>query len=124
MGESKGIKESKGKTRWSLLPFDALEPVVSVLNTGATSKYAPANWKFVKEKGSYVDGIHRHWVAYVGGEEIDTEMGESHLACVICNALFLIWDRQQKQDVPFEAYLADLLTYPDYVTDLDVNKFD
>jgi len=121
---SEGIKDSKGKLRWSLLPFEALAPVVRVLDVGAVTKYAPNNWKYVEDKGAYLDGIMRHWEKYLGGEEIDVEMDESHLACVICNALFLIWDRQQKQDVEFGKYLEDLTTYPDYVTDLDMHKFD
>jgi len=33
-----GIKDSKGKIRWSLLPFEALEPIVRVLDYGATIK--------------------------------------------------------------------------------------
>ena len=33
-----GIKDSKGKIRWSLLPFEAIEPIVRVLDYGATIK--------------------------------------------------------------------------------------
>lgn len=119
-----GIKDSKGKLRWSLLPFEALEPVIRVLNYGATTKYAPNNWKHVPDKASYPDAIIRHWVKYFEYcEEFDGETGESHLASIVCNALFLIWDREHS-DMPFDDYIQQLLTYPDYVTELDMHKFD
>lgn len=118
-----GIKDSKGKTRWSLVPFDALEPVVRVLEFGAKTKYAPDNWKYVKEKASYGDAIIRHWQKYfIENEEFDLESDQSHLAHIICDALFLIWDRQQSTE-PFDAYIKKLLQYSDYVTELDENKF-
>ena len=119
-----GVKQTEGKTRWSLLPYEALEPVVNVLNYGAVTKYAPNNWKKVEDKGSYLDAIMRHTIAYKNGEENDNESKESHLAAVICNALFLIEDRQQKSGIDFKTYLDKLMTYPDYVKDLDIHKFD
>jgi hypothetical protein len=120
-----GIKESKGKTRWSLLPFEALEPVVAVLNFGATTKYLQDNWKKVECKAPYVDAIIRHWKKYINdGEEFDKESGESHLAHLCCDVLFLLWDRMDKKDVDFDTYIEKLLTYPDYVQELDVHKFD
>ena len=120
----KGIKESKNKPRWSLIPFGALKPVVRVLNFGATTKYKPDNWKHVEVKGAYLDAIVRHWTDYISGKEFDEEIKESHLACIIANALFLIWDRQQNPNQDFDKYLKNLLYYPDYVTELDINKFD
>lgn len=122
--DSIGVKDAKGKTRWSLLPFDALEPVVRVLNYGAITKYQFDNWKHVPRKGAYLDAIVRHWHLYRNGEEFDRETGESHLANLACDVLFLIWDRQQKSDVPFDEYMKDLLWYDDYVTELDTKKFD
>lgn len=117
-----GVKESKGKTRWSLLPFDALESVVKVLEYGAVTKYAPNNWKYVQEKSTYVDAILRHWVRYIGGEELDKETGQSHLASIGCNILFLIHDRQEKAEVPFEDYIEELLNYSDYVEEVSMEK--
>jgi len=119
-----GIKQSIGKTRWSLLPFKALEHVVNVLNFGAITKYAPHNWKHVPNKAPYMDAIIRHWEKYLDGEELDSECNESHLACVICNALFLIEDRDSKKDIPFQEYMDKLMTYDNYVQDLDIHKFD
>jgi len=122
---SKGIKDSKGKIRWSLLPFDAMESVVRILNFGATTKYKPENWKKVPNKAPYVDAIVRHWKKYfVDKEEFDEESKESHLASIICNCLFLIYDREHKSNIRFEEYLKKLMTYEDYVKDLDEHKFD
>lgn len=120
----KGIKDSKGKLRWSLVDFKSLEPMVRVLNYGATTKYAPNNWKNVPNKASYLDACERHLLAYLSGEEKDKETGESHLASLMCNAMFLIWDREHKQNMSFDEYLEELMTYDDYVDDLDENKFD
>ena len=124
MSKQQGVKQSKGKVRWSLLPFKALEHVTNVLNFGATTKYAANNWKNVPNKAPYVDACMRHLTKYIQGEEIDSECQENHLACIICNALFLLQDRDSKQDIPFDEYLEDLLNYDDYVKDLDLHKFD
>lgn len=122
MGDA-GVKEYKNKTRWSLLPFDALEPVVSVLDYGATTKYCKNNWKKVPHKAAYADAIMRHWVQYFNdGEEFDQESGQSHLAHLVCDALFLLWDRQDSKEVPFDEYLDKLLTYPDFVTEISEEK--
>ncbi len=119
-----GIKDSKGKLRWSLLPFSALEPVVRVLEYGATNKYAMDNWKYVKHKGPYMDSLIRHWVRYFEYlEEFDSESGESHLANLACGLLFLIHDRQAHSDIPFEEYINNLKQYPDYIKELDEDKF-
>ncbi len=118
-----GIKESKGKVRWSLVPFDALEPVVRVLEYGAVTKYAMDNWKNVPYKGPYMDAIVRHWKKYfIDGEECDGESGQSHLAHLACDVLFLLHDRLVS-DVPFDQYIAQLREYPDYVKHIDPNKF-
>lgn len=120
-----GIKDSKGKTRYSLLPFSALESVARVLNFGATTKYEPDNWKYVPNKAPYVDAIVRHWKSYfLDKEELDSETDESHLASIVCNALFLIWDRNDKKNITFDDYIDRLLKYDDYVIDLDKHKFD
>lgn len=119
--EYRAAKDTKGKTRFSLLPLRALEPVTRVLNFGATTKYAVDNWKWVENKASYVDAIMRHWQKYIEGEENDAESKESHLACIVCNALFLIWDRQQHKDIPFKDYIEQLTHYDDYK---DKNEFE
>jgi hypothetical protein len=103
----KGIKFDDGKPRWGLLPWDQLEEVVKVLTHG-TNKYDDENWKHVDgARERYFDAIGRHLTAYrLAKEKNDPSLkndhdkngsGLSHLAHVICNALFLMWfDDQDK----------------------------
>ena len=111
-----GVKDQHGKARFSLIPFRALREVTNVLNYGATTKYSPNNWRKVVDKAAYVDAIVRHWTAYFQeGEEKDPESGLSALAHLACDVLFLLDDRLDKKDVPFEEYVTKLLTYSDFV---------
>lgn len=121
--DDNGVKEYKDKARWSLLPMDALVPVIDVLNYGATTKYCKNNWKHVPHKAAYADAILRHWKQYFNdGEEFDSESGQSHLAHLACDVLFLLWDRENKKEVPFDEYLDKLLTYPDFVEHISDKK--
>jgi hypothetical protein len=88
-----GVKNdfADGKLRWSLLPLDAVEEIVKVLEHGA-KKYSVDNWKYV-ENGTerYWDSLVRHIMAWKQGEIIDPESGLSHLAHAGCNVLFLLY---------------------------------
>jgi hypothetical protein len=87
----KGIKYDDGKLQWSLVPWDALQGCVRVLEEGA-KKYAPDNWKTVPDgRKRYKDALLRHMLAYCGGETTDEEFGASHLDHAMCNLLFLKW---------------------------------
>jgi hypothetical protein len=113
-----GVKDFKGKTRWSLLPWKALEGCVKILMYGARTKYSPNNWKRVKQQGTYVDAIERHFVEYISGEEFDPESGESHLSAIMCNLLFLEYNRMHRdRTIPFGDYIEELLLYDDYQKD-------
>jgi len=88
-GPNEGRKDDSGKADWTLLPLPALQEVLAVLTFGA-SKYGPENWRKV-ERSRYVKALWRHWVAYLqdpGAKDPDT--GQSHLAHLICCALFLL----------------------------------
>lgn len=85
-----GVKYDSGKLDWTLIPWKQLEPVVEVLEFGA-NKYSRDNWQKV-ERDRYEKAILRHIVSYVSGEKEDPESQKSHLAHVICNALFLMWN--------------------------------
>lgn len=92
-----GIKHDKGKLDWTLLPFEQVESVVRVLDFG-TQKYSRDNWKYVS-RDRYEKALMRHAIQYISGEEIDEESKEPHLAHLICNALFLMWqDGQVKKN--------------------------
>lgn len=85
-----GYKDSAGKPRWMLLPFKALEPVVRVLEFGA-SKYAEGSWAYVEDaETKYADALVRHFVAWQSGHRIDPESGLSHLAHLVCDGIFLL----------------------------------
>jgi hypothetical protein len=84
-----GKKYDNDKLRWSLLPLEALQDVVNVLEFGA-KKYAPDNWKYVDNgKARYWDAAMRHMIAYKIDNQTDSETGLSHLAHAICCLLFL-----------------------------------
>lgn len=86
-----GLKLDDKKIRMDLLPFDCLEEIAKVLTYGA-EKYAPDNWKIVKNaKERYEAALIRHLSAYKQGEINDPESGLSHISHVACNALFLIF---------------------------------
>lgn len=88
---TEGRKFDSGKLQWHLLVWEFVEGGVRVLMLGAT-KYAPENWKLVPNRRQrYKDAGTRHWVAYLKGEKVDSETGESHLSCMFCNLMFLFW---------------------------------
>ncbi len=88
----KALRFNKGKLDWSLVPFDALEEMVKVLQFGA-DKYAPGNW--AKGEGlSYRETIScmlRHTFALLRMEDHDPESKLHHIGHVQCNALFLAY---------------------------------
>lgn len=86
-----GCKDDAGKLQWSLVPFREWNEVVKVLTVGAV-KYAPDNWKYVKDgKRRYVDAFFRHVVAMIMGEKNDPEDNLPHWAHAICCLLFIGW---------------------------------
>jgi len=88
---TEGKKFDNGKLEWHLVVWEYFESVVKVLMFGS-KKYAPMNWqKVLNRRQRYIDAILRHTIAYAKGEKLDPECGESHLACIGCNAMFLFW---------------------------------
>ena len=91
-----GMKFDNDKPQWSLLPLREVEQIVKVLTFGA-KKYSPDNWKRV-EADRYFDAMMRHIVAWKTGEMNDSETDLNHLAHAACNALFLLYFDEQKND--------------------------
>lgn len=90
-----GKKFDGRKLRWSLLVWEALEPVVRVLEFGCR-KYAEKNWqKVVGGERRYREAAYRHLIAFERGEEYDKETGECHLAHALCSLMFTFWHHQQ-----------------------------
>ena len=87
---SEGRKFDTGKPDFTLLPWDAVEQVVRVLDFGA-KKYARDNWKHVADADRrYLAAAFRHLAAHAKGEVNDPETGISHLAHAGCCVLFLL----------------------------------
>ncbi len=86
------IKDDSGKVDWTLVPFEALEDMVKVLEFGA-KKYDRWNWttgggfKWTRILGSLL----RHIFAFMRGEDTDPESGLSHISHAQCNLLFLAY---------------------------------
>ena len=91
-GMTVATKHDGGKTNWSLLPWDAVEEIIKVLQFGA-GKYSPWNWA---ENGGFkfdrlFNSSMRHFVAWFWyREDADPETGLSHMAHLGCNVLFLL----------------------------------
>ena len=87
---TEAVKADSGKPDWSLVPFEALEGMVRVLEFGA-NKYSRNNW-MTGGGFSYrrvLTACVRHLFSYMGGEDKDPESGLSHIHHAQCNLLFL-----------------------------------
>lgn len=83
-------KFDQGKPDWSLVPFEALEGMVKVLEFGA-KKYDSWNWT---TDGGFkwtrvLSSCFRHLFAWARGQDLDPESGLSHIHHAQCNLLFL-----------------------------------
>ena len=88
--DKQGKKFDLDKADWTLMPWKELQEVLEILEFGA-KKYSRDNWKHV-EPARYEKAAMRHLISYVTGEKMDSETNKSHLAHLICNALFLMWN--------------------------------
>lgn len=97
--ESIGVKHDTGKDRFDLLDPDFERAIVRVLTFGA-KEYGDHNFKKVKDPyDRYYAALRRHLNDWRKGEDTDPKTGESHLAHVICNALFLMhFDREKAKE--------------------------
>jgi hypothetical protein len=87
---TEAVKADNGKPDWSLVPFEALEGMVRVLEFGA-KKYSRNNW-MTGGGFSYrrvLTACMRHLFSYLGGEDKDPESGLSHIHHAQCNLLFI-----------------------------------
>lgn len=84
-----GQKYDEGKLPWHLLPGDAVQEVVKVLDFGQ-KKYAPRNWEKGMSWSRVFSALMRHMWSWYGGNARDPETGLSHLAHAGCCILFLL----------------------------------
>lgn len=83
------IKEKHKKLRFTLIPLEALEDVITVIQNGA-EKYGIDCWKFLPVD-IFEDALYRHYSEHLKGNYIDSEWNLPHLAHLIANGLFLLW---------------------------------
>ena len=83
------MKADQGKLGYHLLPSDAIEEIIKVLDYGA-NKYSPRNWELGMDWHRPFSALMRHAWAWWRGEDNDPETGLSHLAHAGCCILFLL----------------------------------
>jgi hypothetical protein len=83
------VKNDAGKLPWHLLPSDAIDGVLEVLQYGA-AKYGERNWERGMEWSRPFSALMRHMWAWWRGETYDPESGKPHLAHAACCVLFLV----------------------------------
>lgn len=85
------VKFDQDKIDWMILPYDALEEIVKVMEFGA-KKYARGNFASGEglEYTRVLNSLMRHILAFSRGEDLDPETGISHMAHAGCNILFLL----------------------------------
>ena len=85
---SVGDRKNTGKLHWSLVSWQALEPMVKVLEFG-TLKYSADNWKKGLSWRETSESLLRHLMAFMRGEDNDPESGLGHVGHILCNGMFL-----------------------------------
>lgn len=93
-----GDRFNEGKSQWSLVSFESIEPMVKVLEFGA-KKYAPYNWAKGLKVTECTDSMMRHLTAFMKGEDNDPESGISHVGHIMCNAMFLEYMMKNRPDM-------------------------
>jgi len=84
-----GAKFDSGKPQLDLVPPSLIIGVGTILTFGA-KKYAAHNWRKGIAYSRIIASLFRHLLAWVGGEKLDPESGQSHLWHAGCNIAFLI----------------------------------
>ena len=82
-----GLRFNEGKPRWSLMSYKAMEPMIKVLEYGAT-KYTDHNWKKGLNSVEILECLQRHLAALMDGEKMDQESMQQHIGHIMCNAMF------------------------------------
>jgi hypothetical protein len=83
-----GRKNDHGKLPWHLLPIDAINAVLEVLEHGQR-KYAARNWEAGMDWSRCYAALMRHLSAWWQFKDTDPETGLSHLAHAHACLLFL-----------------------------------
>ncbi len=87
-GTGGGVKHDTGKPPMWLLPRAALEGTARGLGFGE-KKYGAHNWREGMDWSRVISSLLRHTVAFMDGEDIDSESGLPHVHLMGCNITFL-----------------------------------
>lgn len=85
----KFLKFDSEKNRLDLIPPELINEVGKILTIGS-KKYNDRNWEQGSDWSIYYGAAQRHLWAWFGGEDLDTETGESHLSHALCCITFLL----------------------------------
>jgi len=96
--ESGGVKHDGEKNPLDLLSPFAIEEVGKVLSFGKR-KYSARNWEKGISFTRLLGAVLRHTFAYMRGETHDPETGLSHMAHVMCEAMFIIHFEHTKPEM-------------------------
>lgn len=84
----------RSKPQLHLIPLPALLSVSRVMELGS-AKYGPHNWRDQPIGHTpYISAMMRHLIAFSGGEDLDPESGQSHLAHIASGAMILLDARE------------------------------
>lgn len=83
----KSLRYNQGKTDWTFISFEALKPLVEVLEFGAR-KYARDNWKLPTDPKIPLQSMLRHIIELSEGQTIDSESGAPTIGHIMANAMF------------------------------------
>ncbi len=94
-GDDANPKDVAGRSKpWmGLIPVASMEGLARVMELGA-KKYGPYNWRAKPIKNMvYAHAALRHLFAWIGGQSVDPESGQSHLAHV-ASCMMIILDAE------------------------------
>jgi len=104
--DTPALKYDSEKLPWELLPFEAVEGMLKVLQYGK-DKYTVKdeegnvissgahNWRKGFDWSRLIGAAYRHLTAFAKGEDIDPESFEPHLFHLMCCVAFLCEHHQQ-----------------------------
>jgi hypothetical protein len=93
VNELGGMKGDGDKLDYTLLEWTSFRDLVKLMMFGA-KKYNRDNWRKV-EPLRYKQALLRHVAAFAEGEWTDAYSGVPHCACIMFNAMVLIWFKKE-----------------------------
>ena len=92
---SRGNKNDSEKPAISLIPAEALWGMAKAFTYGA-KKYGSHNFKAGIQYSRLADAAYRHLSAFMGGENIDQESGNSHLYHCLASVAMLVFMAEKR----------------------------